>query len=108
MSTTEKSLMDISYNKRSDLAAFLETLTPREWNLPSPCDRWTVEDFVAHVVSCEELNPFGLVKRFAKGQGAVRANEVGVREFAPMSSQELMEFLAGTSARRGSPLGSGA
>jgi uncharacterized protein (TIGR03083 family) len=92
MSTTEKSLMDMAYDERSDLAAFLETLTPREWNLPSPCDRWTVKDVVAHVVSCEELNPFGLVKRFAKGR-VVRANEVGVREFAPMSSQELMEFL---------------
>jgi len=92
MSMTEKSLMDMAYDERSDLAAFLETLTPQEWNAPSLCDRWTVKDVVAHVVSYEELTPFGLVKRFAKGR-AVRANEVGVREFAPMSPQELMEFL---------------
>lgn len=92
MSTTEKSLMDMAYDERSDLAAFLETLTPQEWNAPSLCDRWTVKDVVAHMVSYEELTPFGLVRRFAKGR-VMRANEVGVREFAPMSPQELMEFL---------------
>lgn len=92
MSTTEKSLMDMAYDERSDLAAFLETLTPQEWTAPSLCDRWTVKDVVAHVVSYEELSPFGLVTRFAKGR-IVRANEVGVREFAPMSPEELMEFL---------------
>jgi uncharacterized protein (TIGR03083 family) len=92
MSTTDKSLMDMAYDERSDLAAFLETLTPQEWNARSLCDRWTVKDVVAHVVSYEDLTPFGLVKRFAKGR-VVRANEVGVREFAPMPPQELMEFL---------------
>ena len=35
MSTTEKSLMDMAYDERSDLAAFLETLTPQQWNAPS-------------------------------------------------------------------------
>ncbi|WP_319455021.1 MULTISPECIES: maleylpyruvate isomerase family mycothiol-dependent enzyme [unclassified Mycobacterium] len=92
MSTTEKPLMDMAYDERSDLAAFLETLTPQEWTAPSLCDRWTVKDVVAHVVSYEELSPFGLVKRFAKGR-VVRANEVGVREFAPMSPEDLLEFL---------------
>jgi uncharacterized protein (TIGR03083 family) len=92
MSTTEKSLMDMAYDERADLASFLETLTPQEWNAQSLCDRWTVKDVVSHVVSYEELNPFGLIKRFAKGW-VVRANEVGVEEFARMSPQELMEFL---------------
>lgn len=44
------------------------------------------------MVSYEELTPFGLMKRFAKGR-VVNANEVGVEEFSPMSPQELMEFL---------------
>jgi uncharacterized protein (TIGR03083 family) len=51
-----------------------------------------VKDVVAHIVSYEELTPLGLVKRFAKGR-VVRANDVGVKEFAPMSPQELLEFL---------------
>ena len=60
MSTSEQSLMDMAYDERSDLAAFLETLTPQEWNAPSLCDRWTVKDVVAHMVSYEELRAFGL------------------------------------------------
>jgi uncharacterized protein (TIGR03083 family) len=92
MSAGEKSLMDMAYDERTDLAAFLETLTPQEWHAPSLCEGWTVKDVVAHMVSYEELTPCGLLKRFARGR-VVHANEVGVEEFAPMSPQELMTFL---------------
>lgn len=92
MSADTKSLMDMAYEERSDLASFLQTLAPEEWNAPSLCDDWTVKDVVAHIVSYEELNVIGLVKRFAKGR-FVHANEVGVKEFAPMSPDDLMDFL---------------
>jgi uncharacterized protein (TIGR03083 family) len=92
MSAGEESLMDMAYDERADLAAFLDTLTPQEWQAQSLCDRWTVKDVVAHIVSYDELTPLGLVKRFAKGR-VVRANDVGVKEFAPLSPQELLEFL---------------
>jgi uncharacterized protein (TIGR03083 family) len=92
MSAGEESLMDMAYDERADLAAFLDTLTPKEWQAQSLCDRWTVKDVVAHIVSYDELTPLGLVKRFAKGR-VVRANDVGVKEFAPLSPQELLEFL---------------
>jgi uncharacterized protein (TIGR03083 family) len=92
MSMEDKSLMDMAYDERSDLAAFLDTLTAQEWHAPSLCDKWKVKDVVAHVVSYEELSPLGLVMRFAKGL-VVHANEVGVREFAPMSPDELVQFL---------------
>ncbi len=92
MSAGEKSLMDMAYEERADLAAFLQTLRPQEWQAQSLCDRWTVKDVVAHIVSYEELTPFGLIKRFAQGR-LVHANEVGVEEFAQMSPQELMNFL---------------
>jgi uncharacterized protein (TIGR03083 family) len=84
--------MTMAYEERSDLATFLASLTPQEWRAPSLCDRWTVKDVVAHVVSYEELSTFGLAKRFTKGL-IVRANEVGVREFAPKSPSELLNFL---------------
>jgi uncharacterized protein (TIGR03083 family) len=90
--STSKPLMAMAHDERADLAAFLRTLMPQEWNGPSLCTEWTVKDVVAHVVSYEELSPFGLAKRFAKGR-VVRANEVGVMEFAPMSPHELMDFL---------------
>jgi uncharacterized protein (TIGR03083 family) len=92
MSGDEKSLMEMAYDERTDLVALLQRLSPEEWHAPSLCDKWTVKDVVAHVVSYEELTPIGLAKRFAKGL-VVHANEVGVREFAPMSPNELMEFL---------------
>jgi uncharacterized protein (TIGR03083 family) len=106
MSADEKSLMDMAYDERADLAAFLETLTPQEWHAPSLCDGWTVKDVVAHMVSYEELTTFGLVKRFAKGR-VVHANEVGVEEFAPMSPQELMDFLSRHLRPRGLTAGFG-
>ncbi len=92
--TADTSLMDLAYRERMDLAEFLATLTPQEWLTESLCDRWTVKDVVAHVVSYEELTPLGLAMRFAKGR-VVHANEVGVREFAPLSPGELVDFLNG-------------
>jgi len=92
VSVDEKSLMDMAYEERTDLAAFLKTLRTEEWNAASLCDRWTVKDVVAHVVSYEELNVVGLMKRFAKGW-IVRANEVGVKEFGALSPDDLTEFL---------------
>jgi uncharacterized protein (TIGR03083 family) len=106
MSADQKSLMDMAYDERSDLAAFLETLTTQEWHAQSLCDRWTVKDVVAHMVSYDELTPFGLMKRFTKGR-VVHANDVGVEEFAPMSPQELMEFLGRHLHPKGLPAGFG-
>ena len=93
MNSDKKSLMDLAYEERVDLAAFLTTLTPQDWNAPSLCEKWTIKDVVAHVVSYEELTKLELVKRFAKGY-VLHANEVGVREFALMSPQQLIDFLS--------------
>jgi uncharacterized protein (TIGR03083 family) len=106
MSTDEKPLMDMAYDERTELATFLATLTPQEWHAQSLCTKWTVKDVVAHVVSYEELSPYGLAKRFAKG-GVLRANEVGVKEFAPMSPQGLTEFLGRHLRPRGLTAGFG-
>ncbi len=85
-------LMDMARQERADLAEFLATLTPQDWDAPTLCTRWTVKDVVAHVISYEELGPLGLLKRFAKGR-IVRANQVGVDEFAALTPQQLLEFL---------------
>jgi uncharacterized protein (TIGR03083 family) len=106
MSTGEKPLVEMAYAERADLAAFLETLTPQDWHARSLCTEWTVKDVVAHVVSYEELSPLGLMKRFAKGR-VVHANEVGVQEFAPLSPQELVEFLGRHLRPRGLTAGFG-
>lgn len=88
----EATLMSMARAERADLAAFLATLTPQQWATPSLCTGWTVKDVVAHMISYEELGAMGLIKRFLKGR-IVRANEVGVDEFTPLSPQQLLEFL---------------
>ncbi|OBJ53031.1 maleylpyruvate isomerase family mycothiol-dependent enzyme [Mycobacterium sp. 1423905.2] len=99
-------LLDLAQDERADLAAFLATLSPQEWHAPSLCRGWTVKDVVAHVVSYEELGAFGLAKRFAKGW-VLRANEVGVREFASLSPEELLGFLRAHLRPRGLTAGFG-
>lgn len=92
MAAQEPSLMDLAYEERSDLAAFLSSLSPQDWHIESLCTGWTVKDVVAHVISYEDLTTYSLIKRFAKGR-VVRANEVGVAEYSSLSPQELLDAL---------------
>ncbi|MBN3513375.1 maleylpyruvate isomerase family mycothiol-dependent enzyme [Mycolicibacterium septicum] len=92
MTADEPSLMSLARDERADLAEFLATLTPEQWQTESLCTGWTVKDVVAHVISYEELDLAGLIRRFAKGR-VVHANEVGVAEYSAMSTGELLEFL---------------
>jgi uncharacterized protein (TIGR03083 family) len=85
-------LMTMARAERADLADFLATLTPQDWETPSLCTKWTVKDVVAHVISYEDLGAAGLLKRFARGW-VVRANQVGVDEFSALSPEQLLEFL---------------
>jgi uncharacterized protein (TIGR03083 family) len=92
MTNHERSMMDLAHEERADLAAYLQTLTDDDWRAPSLCYGWSVKDVVAHVVSYEELGALGVLKRFARGW-FVRANEIGVREFAHYTRAELLDFL---------------
>jgi uncharacterized protein (TIGR03083 family) len=85
-------LVEMAQAERAELAAFLAGLTQEQWDAPSLCARWTVKDVVAHMISYEDLRAMGLIKRFAKGW-IVRANEVGVEEFAALTPEQLVEFL---------------
>jgi len=87
-----RTLMDLAYDERSDLARYLRTLTPEQWHAQSLCAKWTVKDVVAHMLSYEDLRFLGLLRRFAKGR-IVRANEIGVQELAHVSPENLMTLL---------------
>ncbi len=103
MTTT---LMSMARDERADLAEFLATLTPQQWEAPSLCAGWTVKDVVAHMISYEELGTLGLLKRFAKGR-VVRANQVGVDEFADFTAPQLLDFLRAHLQPRGLTAGFG-
>lgn len=77
--------------ERGDLADFLATLTPEEWDAPTLCSQWRVRDVVAHMFSYEDLSTFGLVRRLAKGAGT--ANAVGVAELRDRSPDEFVTLV---------------
>ncbi|WP_228714279.1 maleylpyruvate isomerase family mycothiol-dependent enzyme [Prauserella endophytica] len=84
--------MDMAQAERRDLATFLATLTPEQWQAPTLCTGWSVKDVVAHMLSYEELTTFGLIKRFAKGR-FFRANEIGLDEYRPLGPEQLLDLL---------------
>jgi len=93
-------LMDMARAERSDLAAFLATLTPEQWEEWSLCTRWRVREVVAHVISYEDLGPWGLLARFAKGR-IVHANQVGVEDFAVLSPEQMVAYVQAHLVPRG-------
>ncbi len=41
--------------ERTELAELLGSLDPAQWDLPTPCRRWSVRDVAVHVVSYDDL-----------------------------------------------------
>jgi uncharacterized protein (TIGR03083 family) len=100
--------MSLASAERADLAAFLDTLTPEEWDAPTLCTRWRVRDVVAHVISYDHLDRRGLAARFAKGRfHPDRVNEVGVTELRDRSPAELLALLRERLEPRGLTAGFG-
>ncbi|MBY8863054.1 maleylpyruvate isomerase family mycothiol-dependent enzyme [Nocardia sp. CA2R105] len=98
--------MEMARLERVDLAEFLATLTPDQWEQPSLCEHWRVRDVVAHMISYEELGRWGLLRRFAKGR-IVRANQAGVDEFGSLGPERLLQFLNAHLVPRGLTAGFG-
>ena len=73
---------------------FLATLLPEQWERPTLCDCWRMRDVVAHLISYDELDIPGLLRRLAVGRLSLnRANAAGVAEYATASSEELLGVL---------------
>jgi uncharacterized protein (TIGR03083 family) len=75
--------LGLARDERVDLADFLATLRPDQWDIPSLCTGWRVRDVVAHMISYDELDARGVLRRFTRGRFLLtRANTVGVNEYA--------------------------
>jgi uncharacterized protein (TIGR03083 family) len=86
--------IDLAREEREDFAAFLETLSPEQWEFPTLCDRWNVRDVVAHSISFDELGGGALVARFLKGWLMMnRINQVGVDDYADRTPEQLIAVL---------------
>jgi uncharacterized protein (TIGR03083 family) len=82
--------MQLATDERTDLAEFVEQLTPQQWNAATLCTGWRVRDVVAHALGYDELSPAELAARFAKGRFAVnRINALGVEAYAHHTPAQL-------------------
>ena len=86
--------MSAAEQERRDLADFLSTLSPEQWDAPTLCSEWRVRDVVAHIVSYEQANHATLGKRVVQGRGRLsRINRVGVAELRDRPPAELVRLL---------------
>ncbi|MGY0386506.1 maleylpyruvate isomerase family mycothiol-dependent enzyme [Nocardioides sp. WG-D5] len=80
--------------ERRDLADFLETLTPEQWDQPSLCSGWAVRDVVAHLISYEEVGLAGFIGRFARqGFRFGTMNQRRLEEFGSRTPDELVAYV---------------
>jgi uncharacterized protein (TIGR03083 family) len=87
-------LLELARQERTDLAEFLATLSPQDWDAPSLCAGWRVRDVVAHMISYDELDARALVNRLGRAAfGVHRANAIGVAELRQRSPDELLALL---------------
>lgn len=94
----------LARDERADLAAFLATLTPQQWQAPTLCTRWGVRDVVAHVISYDNLDARALLAvaaraRFRPG----RINDTALTRYDQHTSEQLLALLAGNLQPRGQP-----
>ncbi|GAA4530830.1 maleylpyruvate isomerase family mycothiol-dependent enzyme [Amycolatopsis samaneae] len=102
------SLKHLARDERLDLAAFLETLEPSQWDTPTLCEGWRVRDVVAHMISYDELDTRGVLRRFAKGKFLLgRINDIGVAEYVARSPEDLIALLRKYAEPRGFTTGFG-
>lgn len=105
-------VMTLAHAERSDLADFLATLQPGQWESPSLCAGWSVREVVAHIVSYEDHGPADLLKRLGRTHfRPQRLNEAALADYRDMGPDELLEFLGnhlepqGSTARVGGRVG---
>jgi uncharacterized protein (TIGR03083 family) len=94
----------LARDERADLAAFLATLTPQQWQAPTLCARWRVRDVVAHVISYDNLDARALIAvaaraRFRPG----RINDTALTRYDQHTPEQLLALLTGNLQPRGQP-----
>ncbi|MGH3254918.1 MAG: maleylpyruvate isomerase family mycothiol-dependent enzyme [Streptosporangiaceae bacterium] len=90
--------------ERSDLAAFLGTLPPHQWQVPTLCTGWQVRDVVAHIISYDDLDARDLLAIAVRGRFRLsRINGVALARHAGRSPEQLVAFLAGHLQPSGQP-----
>jgi uncharacterized protein (TIGR03083 family) len=91
-------------DERADLARFLASLSPLQWEAPTLCERWRVRDVVAHVISYDDLSAHELLARAI--QGRLRSSQINAIVMAPYAMRtpsQLLDLLTEHVSPRGLP-----
>jgi uncharacterized protein (TIGR03083 family) len=84
----------LARDERADLAAFLATLSPQQWQAPTLCARWRVRDVVAHVISYDGLNARGvLIHAVRAGIRLDRINALALARYDMHTPEQLLALL---------------
>jgi uncharacterized protein (TIGR03083 family) len=80
-------------DERADLAAFLATLSPGQWQAPTLCEGSRVRDVVAHVMCYDELGAPGLLPAVIRGRfRPARVNAFAMADLRTHSPDQLLAF----------------
>lgn len=94
----------LAREERADLAAFLATLSPRQWQAPTLCARWRVRDVVAHVISYDDLGTRGLMTLAVRGRfQPARVNDLALARHHAHTPEQLLDLLTQHLQPRGLP-----
>lgn len=104
--------MAMAAAERAEMADFLQSLRPEQWDHPSLCVGWRVRDVAAHVVSYEEHGTADLLRRLVRARfNPAELNEVALSEYGHLEPDAIVEFLRahleprGATARMGGGVG---
>jgi uncharacterized protein (TIGR03083 family) len=80
---------------RADLAEYLETLRPEQWDAPSLCAEWSVRDVVAHVIQATSKVRVGVIvnRVLRRGFSLNGAIATGAKEQGEMPRELLLKQL---------------
>jgi uncharacterized protein (TIGR03083 family) len=59
-------LMPMVHSERASLSEFLDTLTPQQWGAPTWCDKWNVQEVVAHLTAAGNITAPHFLAGFLK------------------------------------------
>ena len=94
----------LARDERADLAAFLATLSPQQWQAPTLCAGWRVRDVVAHVIGYDELDMRGLLAHALHGRlRPGRVNAITLAAYSTQSPEQLLALLKAHLQPRGLP-----
>jgi uncharacterized protein (TIGR03083 family) len=94
----------LAREERADLASFLATLSPKQWQAPTLCAGWRVRDVVAHVISYDDLGPRHLLAYVIQGRlRPRRVNAAALARYNTRSPEQLLALLTDHPQPRGVP-----